>query len=656
MRFSIITILLLCQLSILAQENDSLLFKQARDAYFSGNTNKALELLDSDPAIAEGNQRIAYYLNAATAHSTLGNFEQSNKLFDIAYQIIEDSSKNTGSKAIAYLMNPLATQYEGESAEQMLIHYFKVQNYLSLGDGQSATKEVEKLGARIESVKEIYKDAHRYKGETLYHQLAGIVAEYNGDPTLALESYLKAYELYGAYTLPNFDVDAPWQLKADIVRLSTGEEQSSWANLFDIDPSTIVKKGNEVIVFWHNGKSPHKNSNLLNLKITAQGMDVKALDSKTGETFPVAMAAGMQAASKMLAGGTDVNLKFARYQNYEPKYDSAKIGSVYIEPMENLTNVLNQSLTDRKARDINSMMGRHLAKSVLKNKAKQKMGGLVNRIPGAGIVGADKMVNKAIDNAIDNTEKADWRQWDMLPHTISYARIYLPQGEQDININYTSQEGTQETKTTKFNVKNGTNVLVLTSFQAEESEEQETPANVTALASTAAMMAIGNKAAKTGNINSIEVAAPNKYPTGGTEAIYTEYAGEKLENNQYTEIVGNPEDVMTEGTVTITFRREGRFPASAVAMVVVINGEDQLEVKNGQTETLEIEATGQPLVMNIRNKIVKNEDNNILNNWQRILYYPTKPEVTFVIDGKEFMTRKRFHRSMTHESLWKTFQ
>jgi hypothetical protein len=498
MRYLLFTTLLLLQFSLFAQNSDSLLFKQARDAYFNGNADKALDLLNSDTSLAEGNQRIAYYLNAATAYSTLRNYDKSNELFDIAYRIIEDSSKNTGSKAIAYLMNPMATQYEGESAEQILIHYYKIQNYLATGNGQAATSEVQKLGARIETVKDIYKNSNVFTGETMYHQLAGIVAEYNGNNEQALDSYLKAYELYGQYSLPNFGVDAPWQLKADIVRLSTGEEQSSWAGLFDIDPTTLTKKGNEVLVFWHNGKSPHKNSNLLNLKITAQGMDVKALDSKTGETFPVAMAAGMQAASKMLAGGTDVNLKFARYQNYEPKYDSAKIGSISIEPMENLTNVLNQSLTDRKARDINSMMGRHLAKSVLKNKAKQKMGGLVNKIPGAGLVGANKMVNKAIDNAIDNTEKADWRQWDMLPHTVSYGRIYLPEGAQNININYTANDGGKEIKTEKFTVKKGTNVLVMTSFQAQEMEEAEVPVPV-----VAEVASLGEAASNTTLTNSL---------------------------------------------------------------------------------------------------------------------------------------------------------
>jgi hypothetical protein len=340
-------------------------------------------------------------------------------------------------------------------------------------------------------------------------------------------------------------------------------------------------------------------------------------------------------------------LKFARYQNYEPEYSTAVVGAVSMDPMVNLSEVLKQSLYDRKARDINGMMGRHLAKSVLKNKAKQKAGSLLNKIPGASLLGANKLVNKAIDQAVDNTEKADWRQWDMLPHSIAYGRIYLPEGKQNINVIFLTTEGKSNVKMESIYVKKGTNFFVLNSFGASEIEEPEIPAYNAAAMAGAGTLALNNTGnGETGALSTISVPAPSKYPTGDTEAIFTNVAGDKLKEGQYSSIVGNPENMLTEGTVTLTFERKKRFAASAVKMVILMNGEDKTEVKNGDTNKIQFEANGSPIILTMRNIIVKQEKNNTFNKRLRVLYYPTKSEETFIIDAGYIN-----HKGLVHKSL-----
>ena len=53
------------------------------------------------------------------------------------------------------------------------------------------------------------------------------------------------------------------------------------------------------------------------------------------------------------------------------------------------------------------------------------------------------------------TEKADTRNWQTLPHDISYARMYLPSGNQQVTFKTTGLRGSSIEQNFQFDIKPG---------------------------------------------------------------------------------------------------------------------------------------------------------------------------------------------------------
>ena len=181
-----------------------LTFEQASNSFYSGDLEGAMGILESNSIdLAEGKDQLLYELFKATILSEMGKYSESNQYFDKAYQTINNFGADVGKKGLSMLTNPLVTNYEGEAAEQMLIHYFKIYNYLRMGESQSAIGEVDKMNARIAEI-EAKKGKKSYTKDALLYIMIGIAYEQNGQFENAYTAYKEAYELYNT----NYDINS----------------------------------------------------------------------------------------------------------------------------------------------------------------------------------------------------------------------------------------------------------------------------------------------------------------------------------------------------------------------------------------------------------------------------------------------------------------
>ena len=69
--------------------------------------------------------------------------------------------------------------------------------------------------------------------------------------------------------------------------------------------------------------------------------------------------------------------------------------------------------------------------------------------------GKEKWVGPIVQLMNVLTESADTRNWQTLPHSISYARIHLPAGQSTVTLNIVDQDGRIHAQTFTYDLKPG---------------------------------------------------------------------------------------------------------------------------------------------------------------------------------------------------------
>lgn len=305
-----------------------LTFERASNSYYSGNLEGAMGILDANSMdLQEGKDQLLYELYKGTILSEMDQFSESNQYFDKAYQTINNFGADVGKKGLSMLTNPLITNYEGEAAEQMLIHYFKIYNYLRMGESQFALGEVEKMNARIVEI-EAKKGKKTYTKDALLYIMVGIVYEQNGQFENAYTAYKDAYDLYRTNYDVNFNVKAPEQLKIDLVRAAKLSNNESALNTymanFGITNIDLDANNGQLVVLWKNGQAAKKLETKMTMQPTQMNGGLGFVNTQTGEQFPAGAAAAGAGISRLLGGGP-TTMAYPYYAPKAEKYTNASV-------------------------------------------------------------------------------------------------------------------------------------------------------------------------------------------------------------------------------------------------------------------------------------------------------------------------------------------
>lgn len=408
----------------------------------SGNIEKAKKLLDKDEKSQDGKNRLLYFMNKGTVEMLSGNYTKSNEYFNEADIIIEDFQKKIGTQALALISNPMATEYGGEDFERVLIHYYKAMNYIQLGQKEDAIIECRRINLKIQQLNDKYTKKNKYSEDAFGLNLMGIIYESAGETNDAFISYRNAIESYEKIYVPQFKTEIPLQLKKDVIRtayeMGFDEEGRLFEEKFKLKNEPRNKNNGELIFFWNNGLGPVKAENSINFSILkGQGGYVTFVNEEWGINIPFPLPEG-KSTNSALGDLEFIRVAFPKYVERKPYYTHASIeanAQVYnLEVAEDINAIAFKSLQDRMLREMANSLFRLATKKAAEYAARdqnQNVGSLV------GIV-----------NAI--TEKADTRNWQTLPNTISYSRISLPPGAQEIKLKVRSFDN-KIIKEQKFN-------------------------------------------------------------------------------------------------------------------------------------------------------------------------------------------------------------
>lgn len=413
----------------------------------NGQYDAAEKLMDKDKKGEEGINRMLYYCNRGVVTFMNGKYEESNNYFNKADYYVEDFSKSIGNEALALISNPMVKPYRPEDFEAVMIHYYKALNFINMKNYEGALVECRRVNIRLQQINDQYKkNKNKYSRDAFAHTLMGLVYEASGNTNDAFIAYRNALEIYETDYKELFGMQVPEQLKKDLIRtahqLGFGTELDFYERKFNMTYQPDDPNNGQLVFFWMNGFGPVKDEWSINFANTGYNDGWLYLENDEYDlAFPIYIgnrSRNDQAAFKNLSF---LRVAFPKYVERKPIFDMAQIHTdslTYpLEMAQNINAVAYQCLKDRMVREMATGLLRLATKKALEEAARnenENLGALVS-----------------IVNAM--TEKADTRNWQSLPYSISYCRVPLPEGVHKVELQ--AKGKVKSTQPFEFHIKKG---------------------------------------------------------------------------------------------------------------------------------------------------------------------------------------------------------
>lgn len=384
-----------------------------------GDLQKALQTLQEKDNLATSKSQFIYFANNGLLLSVLGKYEESNEYFEKAFLFGEDYRINYINEAASYLTNPNLVMYRGEDHEHLMLLYFKAINFLKMNKPDQALVECRRLNIRLNQLSDKYSAEKKYQRDAFAHTLMGIIYQSTGDYNNAFIAYRNAVEIYETDYAEMFGLQAPEQLKKDLLNTAwwTGfrDEFDEFKTKFGMESYKPVKPDAELVFFWHNGLAPVKSEWNINFIMDhSQSNLVVFTNQNLGISFPFKVDEKKEKSD--LRSIEVLRVAFPRYIERDMYFHSAVLdkdsASYPMELTEDINKIAFYSLKQRMMLEFSKGLLRAALKKATEHSLKKeddRLGALIGAV-----------------NAI--TEKADTRNWQTLPHSIFYARVPLDEG------------------------------------------------------------------------------------------------------------------------------------------------------------------------------------------------------------------------------------
>lgn len=405
-----------------------------------GDFEQAEKLLQKDKKQARNKNKILYYLNQGYVEFMLNHPEKSNQAFETAEILTEEQQKNILTEAAVLVSNPEIRPYKPEDFEVIMINFYKAMNYLRMNNMEDALVEVRKINIRLQQLNDKYPDhKNRYQQDAFAHLLMGLIYDAAGDANNAFIAYRNSYDTYRTDYIKNFGLGAPEQLKKDLLRTAFECGMTSELNSYEQEfkmkytPTPPTSNG-QLVLFWLNGFGPVKAEWGLTFAKENRGDGAIVFhNQETGLFFPFFWNSGYNENDRnSIANLKIVRVVFPKYEERSPMFKKGIAeynNTAYpLEMAEDINQIAFKTLHDRMVRELSNSLLRVAAKQGLQYAASKE-----NQWLGLAV---------GLTNAF--TEKADTRNWQTLPYSVSYARIPFSETENTVTLQFSAPKGARE--------------------------------------------------------------------------------------------------------------------------------------------------------------------------------------------------------------------
>ncbi len=396
--------------------------------------------LDYESALAgiekaeRGSDRLLNLLEKGLVLHYADRWLESNAVFQEAEELSDDLyTKSVSQAVVSLLTNDGAVDYRAAPFEMALVPYFRSMNYIALGEKDEALVEARKAELRLRDLALVEQAldgdsdelAVSLEDHAFIHYLRGMLHEWGGETNDAFLAYRRAALAYQA-TGSELNLTTPPWLGQDLTR--TARWLGFQAELDEI--ATVLPKLFEgvqsspsgvgrVVLFLETGWAPHR------ISVEADIPIFKADERGDVDLWSVGLR-------HRYRNGWNRNIKVDYWLRFampelvveSPIVTGARLSTGTLGGLARTTRVesvaaRSELFFDRATgkillRTIGRALTKYLASEAIEDKS--ELAGLVANLFGAA------------------TERADTRNWLTLPHGISMARLDLPPGIYDLEV------------------------------------------------------------------------------------------------------------------------------------------------------------------------------------------------------------------------------
>ncbi|MBL0152269.1 MAG: hypothetical protein IPP93_01805 [Chitinophagaceae bacterium] len=426
---------------------------QASDYYNylqRGEYEKASASLDHTKILSKSRNKLLLLLEKGKLAHLRGHWEESNTFLNEADNIIEDGLNRSGNFIAGTLINPMMSQYQPESFERYLVHYYKALNYIQLGQNSEAVVEARRISLSTFALQDLQKNENKYSSDPFAYMFQGLIYENNGDANNAFIAYRNAVDLYLEKGGVFYGTPLPAQLRKDLFRAAAAagfmDEVSRYENIFGsrYTPEPVNPNG-ELILFWENGAAPVKEQQDFFFSLLAGG-DGLFYFRDNNNFYNIPLDRSIAGSSFNPADVRSFRMAIPRYRQSRSVFQNATVilpnGQVNMEMAENINALAVVSLDQRMGKELASALTRMAVKKIAEAAVRPKED---KKTDNANKTEEEKKKDEKKKNTAEAislglqlfnlaSEKADTRNWQSLPASIYYARIPLVPGENKISL------------------------------------------------------------------------------------------------------------------------------------------------------------------------------------------------------------------------------
>ena len=404
----------------------------------TGDIQGALNTLQAKSSEAHGNKAFLYDVNNGLVLSMLGRYGESNDYFEKAYIFGEDYRTNYLYEAASYLTNPAFTAYRGEDHEHLMLLYYKALNYVKQNNFDDALVECRRLNIRLQQLSDRYGSDNKYREDAFIHLMMGVIYEAGKDYNNAFIAYRNAYNIYTNSFQDLFHLGPPQQLKIDLLRTAwrSGliDEFNQYKEEFNMpDYKCEINDQPELIFFWHNGLSPVKMEWGINFAVNRRDNWLYFSNNNMQMMFPFNIGGFNDHDRNNLSSLEVFRVAFPKYVERPVFYNRAALtvngdSTMQLEKVEDINAIAFKCLQERMNHELSKALIRVALKKVTEMEVKK----------------ADRALGSIVGMINVLTEHADTRNWQTLPHEISYCRVPLRKGKNKVTL-HVSTNGAPDT-------------------------------------------------------------------------------------------------------------------------------------------------------------------------------------------------------------------
>lgn len=400
-------------------------------------------------------------LQLALALHQAGDYEASNTLFEAA-EVERDLryGRSVSRMGLSMLTSDRAVEFTPSHAEIAMIPYYRMNNYIRMGDVDGALVEARKMSALMAGLEE---SGDGCAGGPFAEHLAGLVYEMGGEIADAAVALRRAERGY-ARCAGTFGFGPPRSIGEDLHRVASlaglADVAARALEVYEVEPEMAADEASgagEVVVLLENGFVAHRASQNLYFPIFDE--DVEGVDaSDPDELLAVTALLTARIVENLIerkiwghsfddvpavqlaqaAGGAYVmKLAWPVYRLEASAAPALRVtageAAVDAATVQDLSGEVIRDFEPRRklviARAVARGVVKYSAARALERRAEERSA-LLGFITGAAM--------NAAGNAF---ERADTRTWSLLPDRISMARIRLAAGEHRLAVEVLDPDG-----------------------------------------------------------------------------------------------------------------------------------------------------------------------------------------------------------------------